>query len=576
MVTVISSRAAAASWLLTFVLCTLVSSHVMATPIGLMERYALAEDREAMLAELIPGSEDYYFYHCLHFQTSGQLERAETILRDWLAEHKGRETPVISNMLDRQRLLTYHDSPQRTIDHLIRRLGVKLDHAPPAAKGERRYASELNVAALDVDRLVKEALQRNDALKPLGIQHLAELYRSGKTAGIPINLQEFLRRVDGPYVNRLDELVITELTARRPADRRFGDLRAHTYLTLDELQQVAAKIPSVADDNEFVAAILRRMRPDADSDPGQQDDVRWQYLEAVESYLRQLPASYNSLKASAAFRLLEANLSRGLFDRELFLRYLQLPRVSPIVHQEWARGVSVKAQLNDNFMDLAMLPPIGDEQPLVRTYLEHFLKDAPSSDAFSEYLQPDYLRRVFAETKLLYGIGPEEQWYKMLNASQRQSIRDATELRLAAENPKRFSGDEATQLLVDVKNIDELVVRIYEINTPSYYRTHDSAVDTDIDLDGLIATHEKKLSFHQPAVQRHRETLRAQRNRRARCMDCRPGRERRAGPGVDSPRRSPPCRFSRCQWHGLYDYRRESKTDPGCDDVGRLARVCCR
>lgn len=158
-------------------------------------------------------------------------------------------------------------------------------------------------------------------------------------------------------------------------------------------------------------------------------------------------------------------------------------------------------------MQLAMLPPIGDEEPLVRTYLEHFLRDAPNADAFADVLRPDYLRRVFAETKLLFGVGDAEQWYKMLTAAQRQVIRDRVELRLAPENPARFSTTEPTRLLVDLKNVQELVVRIYELNTASYYRTHDEPVDTDIDLDGLIATHEQTLSYHQPAVERHREQL---------------------------------------------------------------------
>ncbi len=508
MVKVIGSRTMFASGLLfTCMLCTAISGVAVAEPIGWMERYALAEDREAMLAELIPGSEDYYFYHCLHYQTNGQLERAETILRDWLAEHKGRETPVITGMIDRQRLLTYHDSPQRTIDHLIRRLGVKLDHTPPAAKGQRRYPSLLDASVLDVDRLVKDALRRNDQLKPLGIAHLAELFRAGKTAGVSINLRELLSRVGGPYVRRLDELVVKELASRRANDRRFGDLSAHRHLTLQELRAVAAGVPDIADDNNYVSAVLQRLRPDADADPSQQDDVRLDYLTQVETYVRSLPASYNSLKASATFRLLEAKLAQNTFDRQLFLRYLQLPRISPIVHHQWARRPSVKAKLGDNFMDLALLPPIGDEQPLVRSHLEHFLKDAENTDAFAEYLQPEYLRRVFAETKLLEGVGPEDRWYKMLSASQRQAIRDSTQLRLALHNPKYFSSDQPAKLIVDVKNIDELVVRVYEINTQSYDRTHDRPVDTDIDLDGLIATHEKRLSYNQPAIRRHRETL---------------------------------------------------------------------
>ena len=54
--------------------------------------------------------------------------------------------------------------------------------------------------------------------------------------------------------------------------------------------------------------------------------------------------------------------------------------------------------------------------------MEHFLEDAVDADAFAKYLKPDYLRRVFAETKLLRGVGAEEQWYKMLNAAERQRI----------------------------------------------------------------------------------------------------------------------------------------------------------
>ncbi len=493
--------------LVALTLCIGGAQTISAEPIGVMERYALAADRQAMLAELIPGSEDFYFYHCLHYQTTGELERSEAILRDWLAEHKGRETPLITAMIDRQRLLTYNISPQRTVDHLIRRLGIKLDHAPPVTKGERRYPSELNVAALDIDRLVKDALRRNDPLKPVGMAHLAELYRTGKTAGVSISLKEFLKRVNGPYIANLDELVIKELSSRRPNEQKFGDVAAHNHLTLDELRSVAKSVSAVSDDNGYVAAVLRRLRPDGDSDPSQQPEVQLAYLQQVEDYVSTLPQSYNSLKAASIYRLLEANVTRGNYDRALFLRYLQLPRTSPIVPAEWARRPSVKAKLGDNFMSMALLPPIGDEQPLVRAHLEHFLKEAKNTDAFSSYFKPEYLRQVFAETKLLEGIGDEERWYKMLSASQRQALRDSTQLRLSVENPRTFAADQPTKLRVDVKNVDELVVRIYEINTESYYRTHSRPIDTDIDLDGLVATHEKRLPFNHPAVRRHREDV---------------------------------------------------------------------
>ena len=494
------------SALFALVLSLPMSSRIMAEPIGLMERYALAADREAMLAELIPGSDDYYFFHCLHYQTTGQLERAETVLKDWLAEHKGRETSAIAALTDRQRLLTYSDSPDRTLEHLIRRLGIKLDHAPPVSKGERRFASRLDEASLAVDRLVEDALRRKDGLRPLGMQHLADRFLSGNTAGLPIQLSDFLQRVDGPYLQRLDELVIQELASRRPTDVKLGDRKAHSFLTAQELQAVAKRVPAIVDDNAFVSATLRHLRPGADSDPSQQSSVRFAYLQRVENYTRTLPDSYSSLKASAIYRLLEANMIRGVFDRDLFVRYLEIPRASSLVHPDWKRR-SVKAKLSDNFLDMALLPPIGDEQSLVRAHLEHFLLNADSPDAFRQYLNPDYLSRVFAETKLLFGIGPEERWYKHLTAPQRQQLRDAVELRLAAQNREHFGSDDAIELLVDVKNVDELVVRVYEINSLSYYRTRQKPIDTDIDLDGLIATHETRIRYRQPAVQRHREKI---------------------------------------------------------------------
>jgi hypothetical protein len=493
---------------LVFVISAAGSTRCAAEPIGWMERYALADDREAMLAELIPGTDDHYFYHCLHYQTVGDLERAESILADWLKEKKGQTTPLIQSMTDRQRLLTYGVSPERTIEYLVRRLGVQLQHSPPAAPGERRFPVRLEEDQIEVQRLVADALRRGDTLRPAGLRYLAERFLADETTGLPITLRDLLNRIDGPYVDGLDRLVIQDLKSRRSNERRFGDLAAHSQLTLGELQEVAAAVPEVASSNPLVASVLRRLRPDADSDPSQQPGVRRDYLVRTEAYVQTLPASYNGLKAAAAFRLLEANLRQGRFDRDLLMRYLQLPRVSPIIRPAYLeRQRDPRANLSEDYMDLALLPPIQDERDVVRAHLEHFLRDAETPQAFEPFLQSDYLRRVFAETKLLAGIAPAERWYEMLTPPQRQAIRDSVEVRLTAENRERYAGDDPIELLVDVKNVEELVIRLYEINSLAYHRSHTMPIDTDIDLDGLVATTEKRIEYTQPAEVRHREQI---------------------------------------------------------------------
>ena len=492
---------------LLIVFISLGSCEVMAEPIGLMEKFALADDRQAMLAELIPGSEEHFFFHCLHYQNTRQLEKADAVIADWLAANKGRQSNSIRAMVDRQRLLTYGDSPQKTIDHLIKRMGVQLDHAPPAVQGERRYPSEFDAALLGVDRLVKDALNRQDALTAAGMNYVAEQFHKSDTAGLKITLHDFLARVDGPYIRDLDQLVIAELKSRKAKDVAFGILQAHSFLTLDEMERVGKAVPAVLDDNAFVDAWLRHLRPDGDKDISQQADARLQFLQRVHDYVTTLPDSYNSLKACATFRLLEAKMVAGNYDQKLFTQYLKLPRNSPIIHVTWAKRPFPKADLNQNFLDQALLSPIGNEEALVRAHLNHFLVAANDATEFAEYLKPEYLRRVFAETKLMAGIGDPQDWYKMLEPQQRQRVRDAAQLRLAPQNKIHFSADDPTELIVDVKNIQELVVRAYEINTLAYYRSNEKQLDTDIDLDGLVPTLEQKISYNQPAIQRHRETI---------------------------------------------------------------------
>ncbi|MEX0824897.1 MAG: hypothetical protein WD119_01960, partial [Pirellulaceae bacterium] len=482
-------------------------SLVHAETIGLIERYALAEDREAVLDELISGSEEYYFYHALHYQVTGQLERAEAILRQWQNDQRARSSNLLRGIEDRQRLLTYGSSPDRTLDYFRDRLGIELNHAAPPVRGERRYPESLDQGQIERDRLIDEALRRDKGLTHDGLRRLAERFLADEVAGLPVDLRWLLQQIDGPWIDSLDELVIKELQARRPQDRRFGDLPAHRYLTEDQLRRVAEAVPAIAHSDAMVAERLLRLRPDDDADLGQQPEVRHAYLVRADAYVSTLPPAFNSLKASVLYRLLEADLAQGEPKRDRLLRYLRLPRHSPIIIPIPRTNDQPRANLNEDFTQLALVPPIGDETVLVRKYLEFFLRDAESPDEFAQLIRSDYLNRVFAETKLLYGEGPTDRWYQQLSPAEQQAIKERVELELVETNPVRSDADQPSSLIVDVKHVDELIVRIYEINTPSFYRSHEKLVHADIDLDGLVATHERRIDYTQPAIRRHRETI---------------------------------------------------------------------
>lgn len=496
---------------LLLVLITLPMTRAWAEPIGFIERYALAADRETVLSELVPGTEDYYFYHCLHYQVTGQLEKAEVLLAQWKQDNRARGSSYLPGIEDRQRILTYATSPDRTVNYLRQRLGLRFDHRAPVAAGQRYYPSQLDNAMLRQDALVTGTEVANDQLTRAGLRLLAKrLLAQGATdAGL---LEYLLQRIDGPWINDLDALVIAELKLRRPEARTFGDRPAHRFLTLEGLQRVAQQVPEVAHASELVAEVLLRLRPSDDSDIHQQPEVRAEYLRRVDAYVSELPSTYDGLKAATLYQRLQSDLAMSRPNRETLLRYLRLPRNSPIVPipkpgEARTRFSGNLIDLSADYTSLALLPPVGDERPLVRTYLEHFLKDASSTSEFDGLLRPEFLRQVFAEAKLLAGIVPAERWYEMLSQSRAQELRQRVELTLAPDNPLRHDADGTTVLKVDVKNVETLVVRVYKINTESYYRTRDRAIDTDIDLDAMVPTVERQLKYTQDAVIRHREAI---------------------------------------------------------------------
>src|SRR6188768_1887828 len=66
--------------LLTLAALTFVLAARAENEVGFIERFALAADREKVLTELVPGTEDYYFYHSLHYQNSKQAAKLTAIL----------------------------------------------------------------------------------------------------------------------------------------------------------------------------------------------------------------------------------------------------------------------------------------------------------------------------------------------------------------------------------------------------------------------------------------------------------------------------------------------------------------
>ena len=71
--------------------------------IGFDERFVLAEDRAEVLKQLIPGTEDYYYYHSLQHQNEGEFGKVEELLKPGIKRYD--RTARVRESQHRQALL---------------------------------------------------------------------------------------------------------------------------------------------------------------------------------------------------------------------------------------------------------------------------------------------------------------------------------------------------------------------------------------------------------------------------------------------------------------------------------------
>lgn len=62
----------------------LAAWQTQAAEISYLEDFALAKNRTVPLQQLIPGTEDYYYYHCLHLQNTEQFDKVDRLLTAWI------------------------------------------------------------------------------------------------------------------------------------------------------------------------------------------------------------------------------------------------------------------------------------------------------------------------------------------------------------------------------------------------------------------------------------------------------------------------------------------------------------
>jgi len=472
-------------------------------PVGFAEDWALAPDRTKVLAQLIPGTKDYYYYHCRQHQDTGAFDKVEPLLRAWTQRH--RRTARVVEIENRQALLTFEATPAKTLAFLQQRLKLRFDHQRQTGAARQKLATVLDQSLVSPAAFTRRALQKH----PRSVAGFRESAFEGLLAsGLNDDLlMSLLSRLQRPDVTNLPAMVVRNLRHRR--SRGFGSLTIHGRLLLAQLEECVRLRPRLLNERPFTEVYLRRLRPGADANWRRDAKVRAAYLDRLQAFAQRLAPAHNSLKAHVLYHRLRHDLAQGVPDKARLLAYLRLPRrgsyVNPQHLRRYRRGAEV-VDLNRGYP--TGLDRIGNDEPLVRAYLMHFFVSEDSFQPYTETVRSDYLRRLFAEAKMLVGKGDMERWYSMLNdPTYYQRLKDRVEINFAPTQREYYGVDEAVSLQVDVKNVKTLLVKVFDINTFNYYQKTKREVDASINLDGLVANHELTRKYSENPLRRVRRTF---------------------------------------------------------------------
>lgn len=475
-------------------------SNIHAQEIGFVEDFVLAKDREKVLKQLVPGTQDYYYFHALHYQNNQQLDKVDELLKPWVKRFG--ETSLFKQIRNRQSLLKYSDNPQETLEYLTKQLNLNFNHQRAIPQTQRDLASRLDPNLISNDRLIQQALSRHrntngfteSGLRMLASRDLTKVQR-----------RHLLERLSYPDFPKLVDHVVSDLLERD--SKGFGSLKIHRALTKAQLEELAQKYPKAKSQQNFVNVYLTKLHPSEDVDWRADAVERRKYLDRLWGFVKSLNGNFNSLKACVLYRRLELDLDEGKFNKEMFYTYLRLPRnvayINPILVKN-VRSRSHIANLNANYANQVRLLPVRNDEPLIQAYLHHFLLPAADTKNFDAYVRDTYLKRQFAIVKIINGVGDVERWASMLSPEEYKQVLNRIDIEFLSTNPEFFQPEDAVELELHVKNVDKLIVKVFEINTTNYYRKHKREIDTDVNLDGLVPNFEQTFSYDEPPALRKR------------------------------------------------------------------------
>src|SRR5438105_771816 len=257
-----------------------------ADDVEFVEDFALAKDRAASLRQLIPGTEDYYYYHCLHLLNTEQFEKVEEFTRPWL--QRFGQTPRLTEIQTRHALLIYERNPERSLTYLRNHIGLHFNHQKTLIGAAPNLPTALDPKVIARETLRAHSFtnwQNLDNFEDTALDWLAAENLNSERR------RNLLQRLARPDLANLPQLIAGDLGAPHPQE--FGAFPIHRQLTLAQLEELLRLRPDLVNRTAFVQTWISKLHPGADSDWRHDPALARAYLDRLQSFVSRLSPAHN-------------------------------------------------------------------------------------------------------------------------------------------------------------------------------------------------------------------------------------------------------------------------------------------
>ena len=480
--------------------------------ISLLERYLLEQDKEKFFGTLVKNSDTYVSMRLLDHLNRFGLDlpkESQTEMSGYLNDQKSQKSLIQF----KHRLLEIQtekdDTKRKTLIAEFSKnfMSVDLTFARPSnikqseqlkSQGDFKNPTVFDGSSYSFEAKMDEFFNQSSweqirTFKPV------YYYRFDLTRLLDKRVECFEHVLNSlvsfSHIPDIGKLMKKYVTEKRKSNKGFTlNVSYYTKMTLEQLEDLQKSLEEVKSDKSFITNYFQKSFETDMQTLSSSDDMKPETYKALLTkmleFTKNLPKNYsnNSFQSQIIREMLQNDLENNKFNKETFLAYLENPNNNiEIFDQKFKQHLGSLVSYDGGWHAVHNLK-VGnwtEEPKLIEEYLRYFFKTMPNFGEFEKYFTPVYLSKQFYTAKILAGENIDNVT-KIFSEAELTQMRESKKLKFVSWNKNRFDlGDEVT-LFLEVKNIQNFCVNIFEINTESYYKKNNTEINERINLTGLI------------------------------------------------------------------------------------------